>query len=93
MFELIQNYNYTWSDAVGNIGVALLLTTFYLNVSGRISSQGLCYNISNLVVAILLTINLYYKPNLSSFIIEFFWAGISIYGIIQYYKARHLNDK
>lgn len=89
MFELIQNYNYTWSDVVGNIGVVLLLLTLYLNVEGKIDSKGLVYNLSNLLVAILLTINLIYKPNLSSFIIEFFWAGISIKGIINYYRQKH----
>ncbi len=86
--DLILNYNYTWSDVVGNIGVVLLILTFYLNVEGRIDSKGLFYNISNLAVAILLTINLIYKPNLSSFIIEFFWACISIKGIYNFYRHK-----
>ena len=85
MNEIITNYTYTWSDVVGNIGVVLLVTLLFLNVSNRISSQGLFYNIGNLLVAILLSINLYYKPNLSSFIIEIVWAAISIYGILQWY--------
>lgn len=89
--EQLLNYDYTWSDVVGNIGVALLLINLYLNVEGKIDSKGLVYNVGNLLVAILLTINLIYKPNLSSFIIEFFWAAISIRGICNYYK--HKNTK
>ena len=85
---MIWEYTYTWSDFVGNIGVVILISLFYLNVSGRINSQGLWYNVGNLLVAILLGINLYYKPNISSIIIEIFWSAISIYGIYNYYKVR-----
>ena len=91
MNELIANYTYTWGDVVGNIGVILLVSLLYLNVSQKISSQGLIYNGGNLLVAILLTINLYFKPNLSSFIIEIVWAGISIYGITRWYINNKLN--
>jgi hypothetical protein len=84
MFE----YTYTWSDFVGNLGVVLLITTFYLNVAGKLNSKGLVYNVGNLLVAILLGINLYFRPNISSIIIEIFWAGISIYGIVNYYRNK-----
>jgi hypothetical protein len=84
-----QNYDYSWSDVVGNTGVALLLINLYLNVEGKIDSKGLAYNINNLLVAILLTVNLIYKPNISSLIIEFFWAAISIRGIYNYYKSKN----
>jgi hypothetical protein len=88
---MILEYNYTWSDVVGNIGVVMLIGTLWLNVSGRINSKGWQYNLSNLVVAILLSVNLYYKPNLSSIIIEMFWAGISIYGLLKYYRLKSRN--
>ena len=86
---MIWEYTYTWSDFVGNIGVVILITLFYLNVSGRVSSQGLLYNCGNLLVAILLGINLYFKPNISSIIIEIFWCAISIYGIYNYFKNKN----
>ena len=85
---MIWEYTYTWSDFVGNIGVAILIVLFYLNVTGKVSSQGLLYNAGNLFVACLLGINLYFKPNISSIIIEIFWSVISIYGIYNYYKVR-----
>lgn len=80
------DYNYTWSDFVGNIGVVILLTTYYLNVVGKIQSGGFTYNISNLAVAILLGINLYYKPNISSIIIEIAWGTIALYGLYKNWK-------
>lgn len=89
MFELIADYQYSWSDAVGNVGVALLILNLYLNVEGKVDSKGLAYNCINLAVAILLTINLLFKPNLSAFIIEFFWAAISIRGLYNYYRQKH----
>ena len=84
----IWEYQYTWSDFVGNIGVALLIVTFYLNIAGKLNTKGFWYSFNNLVVAILLGINLYYKPNISSIIIEIFWSVISIYGLIQWYRSR-----
>ena len=86
-------YNYTWSDVVGNIGVVMLIATLWLNVSGRIDSKGWEYNLANLTVAILLSVNLYYKPNMSSIIIEIFWAGISIYGLLKYCRSTNQKDK
>jgi len=81
-------YDYTWSDFVGNIGVAILIASFYLNIAGKIDTKGFWYSFNNLIVAVLLGINLYFKPNLSSIIIEIFWGGISIYGLVQWYKSR-----
>tara|TARA_R110000803_G_scaffold152441_1_gene217495 strand:+ start:1213 stop:1479 length:267 start_codon:yes stop_codon:yes gene_type:complete len=78
------NYDYSWSDFVGNIGVVILLTTYYLNVAGKVDSKGWQYNLANLIVAILLGINLYYKPNISSIIIEIVWFVIAAYGLINY---------
>ena len=80
------NYEYTWSDFVGNIGVVILLTSYYMNVAGKIDSKGWQYNLANLVVAILLGINLYYKPNISSIIIEIVWFCVAAYGLYKYWK-------
>jgi hypothetical protein len=85
------DYNYTWSDFVGNIGVVILLVNYYLNVAGKIDSKGWQYNLANMIVAALLGINLYYKPNISSIIIEIVWFIIAAYGLIKYYRDR--NDR
>lgn len=85
---MLFEYNYTWGDAVGNLGVVLLIINLYLNVHGTLHSQGFWYNFINLIIAICLFINLVYKPNLSGFIIEIFWGAISIYGLYKYFKQR-----
>ena len=81
------NYDYTWSDFVGNIGVVILLTSYYLNVAGKIDSKGWQYNLANMTVAILLGINLYYKPNISSIIIEIVWFCVAAYGLVKYWRT------
>ena len=81
-------YDLVWTDWLANIGVVLLLATLYLNVEGKIDSKGFIYNFNNLVVAILLTINLIYHPNLSTLIIEFFWGAISLKGLYNYYTSK-----
>jgi ABC-type multidrug transport system permease subunit len=55
------DYDYTWSDFVGNIGVVILLVTYYLNVAGKIDSKGWQYNLANLIVAVLLSSMVYYS--------------------------------
>ena len=92
MEHSLLGYTYTWSDLVGNIGVALLLSTFYANVQGTLSSQGFWYNFNNLLAALLLSINLYYKPNISSIIIEVFWISISLYGLIKWYRNEKIYN-
>lgn len=82
------DYTYTWSDFIGNIGVAILVCSYAGLQFGKLDAKGFWYSFNNLLVAILLGINLYFKPNLSSIIIEVFWALISIYGLVQWYKSR-----
>jgi len=81
-------YNMHWSDWVGQIGVLLLMTAFFCLQTGKIDAKGLVYSLANLGVAIFLGINLYYKPILANIILEAFWAVMSIYGIIRWYKGR-----
>jgi len=81
-------YTYDWSDFVGNVGVVILVGTFALLQFGKLDAKGFWYSFNNMLVAILLGVNLYYKPNLSSIIIEVFWFLLSIYGLIQWYRSR-----
>lgn len=88
LIQAFDNYDYSWSDFVGNIGVVLLIGSFYLNIAGKINTAGFWYSFNNMIVAILLGINLYYKPNISSILIEVFWFTISVYGLIKWYTSR-----
>lgn len=87
------NYQYNWSDFIGNIGVVLLVGTYAGLQFGKIDAKSFWYSFNNLMVAILLGINLYYKPNISSIIIEIFWFMISVYGLTQWYKSRQPPEK
>ena len=82
------NYTYELSDFIGNVGVVILVGTFAMLQFGKIDAKEFWYSFNNMVVAILLGINLYFKPNLSSIIIEVFWFALSIYGLVQWYKSR-----
>ena len=60
-------YSYNWSDFIGNIGVLLLVGTFALLQFDKIDAKGFWYSFNNFIVAILLLVNLFYKPNISAF--------------------------
>jgi len=90
------NYSYDLSDFIGNIGVVILVGTFALLQFGKLDAKGFWYSFNNMIVAILLGINLYFKPNLSSIIIEVFWFSLSIYGLVRWCKSRsqeHVEGK
>ena len=82
-------YSYDWSDFVGNVGVVILVGTFALLQFDKIDAKGFWYSFNNLIVAILLGVNLYFKPNLSSILIEVFWFCLSLYGLYKWWCKRH----
>ena len=73
---------------IGFSGVALLIITYALLQLDRINPKGFWYSFNNMVVAILVSISLYYTPNLASWVIEVFWFLISVYGIVMYFKIK-----
>ncbi len=79
-------YSYNWSDFIGNIGVLLLVGTFALLQFDKIDAKGFWYSFNNFIVAILLLVNLFYKPNISAIAIEFFWILLSLIGLYRWYK-------
>ena len=82
----------TIPDLIGFSGVALLIITYALLQLDRINPKGFWYSFNNMVVAILVSISLYYTPNLASWVIEVFWFIISVYGIVMYYKRKKLLE-
>lgn len=72
---------YRWDDFVGNVGVFLVLLSYFLLQLERIDPTGMRYSLMNAVGAILICVSLYFSFNLSSFIIEISWLLISLYGI------------
>lgn len=72
-----------WYDFVGTVGVILVLVAYFLLQTERIASSSLFYSAVNLVGALLITVSLFYDFNFSAFVIEIFWIGISLYGIVR----------
>ncbi len=84
---------FAWHDFVGNIGVGLIVLSYFLLQAGKMDSKKLPYSITNLTGAILLLISLYYNFNLASVVIECFWIAISLYGITRYLLERRQSIK
>ena len=82
--------SYNIFDFLGNIGVLLILTMYLALQAEKTTSDSIFYSLLNAFGAVLILISLYFKFNLSAFVIEFFWLVISIYGI---YKniLKHAN--
>ena len=73
-------------DALGILGVLLILWYYFLLQIGKRAANSLSFSVGNLVGALLLLISLWYNWNLPSVIIEIAWFLISAYGIIRYYS-------
>ena len=80
--------SYAWYDIVGTLGVGIIIVTYVLLQTGRVRSQQLSYSAMNALGATLILISLYYSFNLPSFIVEFFWLAISLFGIGKYLRDR-----
>ena len=76
-------------DIIGLCGVALLVVTYAMLQSDCIDPKGFWYSFNNLIVAVLVSISLYYTWNTASVVIEFFWFIISLYGLVQYMRRRN----
>ena len=80
--------NFSYTDLIGGIGVAILMVTFLLLQLGRIESNTLLYSLLNALGASLITISLLFDFNLSAFIMEVFWILISLIGVVRTLRMR-----
>ena len=80
---------YAWYDIIGTLGVAVIILTYVLLQIGRLKSEQLAYSLLNAVGAALILVSLYYSFNFPSFVVEFFWLLISLFGIGKYFTEKH----
>ena len=73
--------NYEWHDFFGNLGVLLIISSYFWMQIGRISGQSPVYSLVNAIGAALVLVSLYYEFNLSAALIESFWLLISLLGL------------
>ena len=76
--------NWAWYDILGTLGVVVIVLAYFLLQTGRMRREQLAYSVMNGVGAVLILISLYYTFNFPSFVVEFFWLLISLYGIGRY---------
>lgn len=67
-------------NAIGIVGVLLIILAYFLLQRGRLSRDILSYSIMNGLGSSLILFSLYYEFNLPSAAIELCWLFISIYG-------------
>jgi hypothetical protein len=72
---------YAWYDMLGTLGVGIIILTYILLQLERLRSEQLIYSLLNAAGAALILVSLYYDFNFPSFIVEFFWLLISLFGI------------
>jgi hypothetical protein len=57
----------------------------------KLNSKNILYSVMNLLGASFVIISLIENFNMSAFVIEVFWVGISLIGIINYLKSGSLG--
>ena len=77
----------TWYDLAGSVGVVLIVAAYLLLQLQRVAGTGLAYLLANAVGAALILLSLAFDFNLSAFLMEAFWLGISLFGL-----TRHLRE-
>ena len=70
-----------WPDALGLLGVTLILLAFFLLQAHRLHGHALSYQLMNAFGALLVLVSLLYAFNLAAFLMELAWLAVSIYGI------------
>lgn len=75
-------------NAIGLLGVVMILVTYGLVQVDRIDVKGMRYSFFNAFGALLILISLYVNFNLSAFVIELSWLLISIFGILNAFKRK-----
>jgi len=76
---------------IGFAGMIFIVWAYFILQQGRYTFNSLYYQLLNLIGAILLLISLLVHFNFGSFMIEVFWIGITIYGLIKMNKERKLK--
>ena len=72
-----------WPDALGLLGVVLILFAYFLLQAGRMRGHSPVYQLMNAFGALLVLVSLLYAFNLSAFLMELAWLAVSIYGIFR----------
>lgn len=73
--------NLHWYDLVGLVGSVLVVGSYFLLQSGRLSGTGLPYQSINIVGSACILVSLVGGFNLAVALLQCTWIAISLYGI------------
>ena len=79
--------NDTLANVIGFIGTACIIFAYGYSTSLERPNPFVQHGV-NLVGAALLTVSLLVNMNLASFVLEFFWAAIAIWGLAKAWRTR-----
>ena len=85
--------DYQWHDLLGNIGVVCILGAYLLLQLGRLTAAHLTYSLVNGSGAALILFSLMYDFNMSAFIVEAAWLGLSVLGVVLYIMRNVVRAK
>ena len=80
--------DYPFHNVVGNIGVVLIVGTYFLVQIRRMSATQPPYIVMNGLGALFILYSLLFDFNLSAFLIELIWLLISLLGLARYFLER-----
>ena len=78
----------TWYDAVGFIGVILIVVAYLLLQLNKLPSSSPLYSGLNALGALLVIVSLLFDFNVSAFMMEAFWVLISLIGLARTLRSQ-----
>lgn len=76
------------ASAIGYLGVVIVLITYALLASGRLSNNDWRYPVLNIVGTLGIVVSLFEQWNLPSMVSQLVWIAISIVGIMRIAKLK-----
>lgn len=78
----------TLPSLIGYVGVVIVLITYALLASGRLSNNDWRYPVLNIVGTLGIVVSLFEQWNLPSMVSQLVWIAISIVGIMRIAKLK-----
>ncbi len=75
--------NYLWHDMVGNLGVMVIIGTYFFVQINRMDVRRLAYSLLNALGSFFIMVSLLFEFNLSAFVVEAAWLLISLIGLVR----------
>lgn len=77
-----------WYDGVGLLGSAIVVGSYFLLQSGRLSGTGLLYQLLNIAGSACILVSLAGGFNVSVALLQCTWIAISVYGVVRGIRAK-----